>query len=107
MCKANFTKRQAALLSSRELIEDRLKVETDAAVRAGLESECDRLNDEIVALERAQLNSPARSRHGIQVKLGIIADRARIGLETDVLIDRLISQIEEWRRLDPVLFDAR
>ncbi len=107
MCKANFTKRLAALLSSRKLIQDRLQSETDTAVRAGLESECDRLDDEIVALEQAQLTSPARSRHGIQVKLGIIADRARIGLETDTLIDRLISQIDEWRQLEPVLFDRR
>ena len=36
MCKANFTKRLAVLLSSRKLIQDRLQSETDTAVRAGL-----------------------------------------------------------------------
>jgi hypothetical protein len=105
MSKANFTKRQAALRSRMQAIEDQLRSEADISACARLEAECDRLCDEIVVLEQAQLNSPARSRHAIAVKLGIIADRARIGLETDTIIDRLKSQINEWRQHEPILFD--
>ena len=92
MCKDNFIKRKA-------LIQSRIDATRDMDER-------DRLIDEMTVLERGQLNAPVRSRHAILTKLRIIRDRGKIGLEVDELLRRLASQIDEWRRFEPVLFDA-
>jgi hypothetical protein len=65
MCKTNFTKRQAALRSRMQAIEDQLRSEADISASARLEAECDRLCDEIVALEQCR---PRRSSHPLRLR---------------------------------------
>jgi hypothetical protein len=69
-----------------------------------LDNEDRTLWDSIRDLEEAHRAKPLRSRHAIVTILQIIKDREGLVLPLSSYIDELISQIEEWRRSEPVIW---
>jgi hypothetical protein len=115
--KANFQKRQAALLREQTAIGMKMEaIEGNPDQRAlteVLDAEHSKITHELFDQQDRLRARPVRSRHGVLDNLRVIRDRAEIVLGPfdddepfNIIgeIDELIAKIERWRQDEPVIF---
>jgi hypothetical protein len=123
MSKENLQCRLAVLRKAKMAVGEQLdliEAPRGAAIKSGLPlpsltaDQCERLNqlDEedgrlchaIWEMEDACLARPTRSRHDLVTKLEIIAGRAGLADDISEHVKRLLAQVMEWRRVEPIIW---